>query len=213
MANKQIFVGDDANFFSALKTALEGMEIFDSVTNANSTVTCTKDGEDVLTITVGGYTVYNSSGTQMFSVSLENTIGWGHKSITTCDGCTAVIITAGGNPVKKAMLYIDTTTDDIVIFGSNGNGSYRTACLSSNAADTGYGLNAPLSTSYSNASLYKMTAQLPNGGIAVSRHCYGIRFSPAMHTVDATEAGVTPTSITINGTPYITDGTVCMMDA
>lgn len=208
-ATKQIFEGDDATFFSALKTALEGMEIFDSVTLANSTVTCTKDGTDVLKVVINGYTVYNSSGTQMFSVALENTIGWGHKSITTCDGCAMIIITASGNPDRKAMLYIDTTTDDLVIFGSNG---YRTAALSSNAADTGYGLNAPLSTAYSNASLYKMTAQLPDGGIAVARHCYGVRFSPSMHTVDATAAGVTPRSITINDTPYVTDGTVCMMD-
>lgn len=212
---KQVFApGNESAWFDAVQAALDGLGIFDSVTLASSTITCTKDSADVLEITTDGYTVYNSSGTEMFSVSLEFTIGWGHRSITTCDGCAMIIITAGGNPERKAMLYIDTTTDDdaLVVFGSNGNGTYRTASLSSNTADTGYGLNVPLSTAYSNASLYKMTAQLPDGGIAVARHFYGIRFSPAMHTVNTTAAGVTPRSITINETSYVTDGTVCMMD-
>ena len=212
---KQVFApGNESAWFDAVQAALDGLGIFDSVTLASSTITCTKDSADVLVITTGGYKIYNSSGTQMVSVGLENLIGWGYRSITTCEGCAVIIITAGGNPEQKAMLYIDTTTDDddLVIFGSNGNGDCRTAAISSNAADTGYGLNVPISTAYSNASLYKMTAQLPDGGIAVARHFYGIRFSPAMHTVNTTAAGVTPRSITINDTPYVTDGTVCMMD-
>lgn len=212
--SKQVFApGSESDWFDAVRDSLDGLCIFDSVALADSTVTCTKDSTDVLTITTGGYTVYNLSGTQMFTVSLENTIGWGYRSITTCGGCAVIIITAGGNPDRKAMLYIDTTNDNSVIFGSNGNGVYRTAALSSYAADSSYGINAPLSTAYTNISLYKITAQLPNGDVAVAQHSYGIRFSPAMHTVGTSAAGVTPATILVDGATYITDGFACLADA
>lgn len=212
--SKQVFApGSESDWFDAVQAALDGLGIFDSVTLGSDTITCTKDGTNVLTITAGGYKIYNSSGTQMVSVGLENLIGWGYRSITTCEGCAMVIITSGGNPEGKAMLYIDTTNDNSVIFGSNGNGDCRTAALSSPAADSSYGINAPLSTSYSNVSLYKMTAQLSNGDVAVAQHTYGIRFSPAMHTVNTSALGVTPVTILVDGAAYITDGFACLADS
>lgn len=215
-ATKQVFSGTDSTFFSALKKALEGTGFFDSVTLSSETVTATKNGADLLEVKSGSVTCKNSSGVQMFKSELNNQMDLGYRSITTVSGAVMLIMTQGGNPSDLIRVYVDQTMADGVIFGTHtdnsGVVSFVTACPESNASDSGYGLNAPLSTAYSNASLYKMTSQMPDGGIAVARHCYGIRFSPSMHTVSTSAAGVTPRSITINDTPYVTDGTVCMMD-
>lgn len=226
--NKQIFTAaNTATFAGALQDALEALELFDTVTVSGSVVTATKNGVDIISfnfgIVAGGNlaTVKNATGTTLGTIAYSSVYG-GHSmvypaSITSC-GTGLMLIFSAQNSGGSTCIYIDSTMDDKVAIAacnrSEGSYAYKAASEDSVSFDTAYSLNAPLSTAYTNTSLYKVTAQLANSNIAVFRSVYGIRFSPDMHTrsIPATTAGVTPTSITINDTPYVTDGTVCMMD-
>lgn len=228
MATTQIFnAANTASFAEAVASALEALSIFDSVDVSGVTVTATKNDVDIISfnfgITAGGNlaTVKNATGTTLGAIAYSSVYG-GHSmvypaSITSC-GTGLMLIFSAQNSGGSTCIYIDSTMDDKVAIAAcnraEGSYSYKAASEDSINFDTGYSLNDPLSTSYTNISLYKVTAQLANSQIAVFKSVYGIRFSPDMHTrsIPASTAGVTPTSITVNDTPYVTDGTVCMMD-
>lgn len=224
--SKQVFTaGNTATFAAALKTALDETGFFDSVTVTNLVVDCIKDEVTLLSFNLGVQsggalvTVKNVNGASIGTIAYASV--YGHAIIFPCSistvGSAVMLIFSAQNSSCSTSIYIDSDTDGKVAIASmtnqEGARTGRTASTSSVAFDTAYGLSVPLSTTYTNASLYKVTAQISGGEIAVFENVFGIRFSPAMHpAITITEAGVTPSTIIINGTTYITDGYACIAD-
>lgn len=221
--SKEVFIAtqSDLEYLTAVKSALESINIFDSVNyipGSTPSVNATKDSHVLISITRMGVGVYNNSGTLLNTYSITNPIGVGPMSVCVCGNAVLIIAIGTGSSAVNISVCINETIDGYVCvcgmaFNSSATRTCTTSCENSAALNTGYGLSAPLSTSYSSVNLYKVTTPLTNGDLKVFSNVYGIRFSPNLFTISPTTDGVTPTTVIINGTTYLTDGYICIADA
>lgn len=220
--SKEVFIASQSSdiYLNAVKSALESINIFDSieyVPGSNPSMAAIKDGKLLVEITRFWVSVYNNSGTLLNTYGISTPIGFGPSSVCVCGNSVLLISTGSGNPPTHISVCITETTDgDVCVcgmtFSDSANRSCSTSCEQSASLNTGYGLSSPLSTSYSNISLYKVTTPLTNGELKIFSNVYGIRFSPNLFSIAGTTDGVTPPTIIINGTTYLTDGYICIAD-
>lgn len=221
--SKEVFIASqsDLEYLTAVKSALESINIFDSVDylpGSTPSINATKDSHLLITITRSNVKVYNNSGTLLNTYSITTYVGIGPMSVCVCGNSVLLIAIGSGNPPENFSVCINETIDGYVCvcgmaFNTSATRTCTTSCEQSAAINTGYGLSAPLSTSYANVSLYKVTTPLTNGTLRIFSNVYGIRFSPNLFTVTGSTDGVVPPTIIINGTTYLTDGYICIADA
>lgn len=237
--NTQTFTnGYNSNCVNSLKTALEGTNLFDSVTLTDSTITCTKNNISVFTINLG--IQYSSSTSSPTFITWNNTEGsaqstnfaW-DKGNTTSGQClnSYTTITTIGNALYAAFsyyhnsaatgmtlvfcLYVGPTNDgNIGIYICKTSTTDGTSLNCYSASTNSYTsvlttlVSAPVSTELTTVCTYPLTAINKDGDAEVFTGAYGIRYSPPIHTLSRTQVGVTPVKLTIKGVQYLTDGVI-----
>ena len=219
---KKIFTTQDDTIIQYLKQCIENANIFDSVSyepnDGGARIHCYKNDIQILYLTSQVITMYNNNSTQLFSESTSGNMV--ACSVIQC-GNAVIVTTICSNPGgshRDFSYCIDVSENDSVTV-SCVSGQFPTATPSFNVASenslasgTSYNLNAPLSTSENYVSLYKVVSTSDTGNVNVCNNTYGIRVSPAMHTLNVSTAGATLPTVIINGTSYVTNGFFCVSD-
>lgn len=219
-----------ADFAAALKSALEATELFDSVTRSETTVTCTKDSQALLTVNCAAsadatalITVSNSTGTELLGLKWGAGVASTAASISTDGNFVFAVFTNSytnqGGSVRRSMFlfvgrtkagkvgiavsYTDSATD--VLYPQTGAIICSEESLT---ADNGTAFAPARSTNYGYVLTYPLTVQKPDGSIDTFDGAYGVLASPGVYACARTVMGVLPPKITIDGKDYITDGCI-----
>ena len=237
--NTQTFVnGYNSDCIAALKTALESTGLFDSVTLADSTITCTKNSISVFTINLG--IQYSSSTSSPTFITWNNNDGsaqdasfaWdkgnvtsgaclnGYATITTIGNAVYAVFSyyhssAATGMARVFCLYVGPTDDgNIGIYICKTTTADGTSLNCYSASTNSYTsvlttlVSAPVSTAITTVCTYPLAAINKDGDAEVFTDAYGIRYSPPLHTLSCTQTGVTPTTVAIKGVQYLTDGVI-----
>lgn len=230
--------GASADFAAEVGTALEVLDIFDDVTTSGTTITCAKDSQTVLVLTLGArdgtpfIEFYNESGTKILSRTpgIPNTsgnYGLAKDASYSTDGhfihliLTSDVSATGGTCIRSSFIFIGKTK-------SGGIGlacSFRRSATAwdiypqnefsvvTNAAaseDTSISLAAPRSDSAPYLNSYDITVPLAGATIDTFDNVWGILFSPSLFSLTFGVFGMLPTALTIGDKKYITDGVLLM---
>lgn len=219
-----------ADFAAALKSALEATNLFDSVTRSETTVTCTKDSEDILVINCAAsadstdvIALKNSAGTDLLGLKWGYGVASTAASISTDGSFVFAVFTNSytnqGGSVRRAVFlfvgktkagkvgiavsYTDSATD--VLYPQTGA---RICSEESLAADNGTAFAPARSANYGYVLAYPLTVQKSDGSIDTFDGAYGVLAAPGVYACARTVMGVLPPKITIDGKDYITDGCI-----
>lgn len=224
----QIFTdGTTTEFANALASALDGTGLFDSVSVASKTVTCTKNSQAVLVVKANSagsanpvIVVNNSAGSNLISAATGATNGMdSYASISVVGSAVFCVLSNAvtGSGVTTIMAFcVDSTDKNGIGFyvlerTYEGTNTHKTACIEAIEADT-RGVTNPIATNRSNINTYQATAQNASGDVDVFSHTFGVRYSPALHTYESTQIGVTPAQIKVGAKTYVTDGFIMIED-
>lgn len=220
-ANTETFAAD-------LKSALEAVGIFDSVTRSTLAITCAKNSKNVLILDCGAsagsiplITANNKYETKLIELML-GTGGLNSVASISTDGASFVfcIFTNSyptGTFVRSASVYVGKTKNGEIGIAV----SYRSASsdyypptntmlmtTESLALDTGVAFFPPKSTSYGYVSAYNLTAVTPDASLDTFESAYGVICIPAVFTCSRTTMGVIPAVVDIGQKSYLTDGCI-----
>lgn len=220
-----------ADFAAALKTALEATSLFDSVTRSETTVTCTKDSQDILTIALGAdglttfITINDSTGSELYSTPITTGAMNAPASISTDGNFVFIVMTngttqegSGKNGIRSAFLYVGKTkTGKVGIAFSYRFGNtiefypQTNAAICSEesfAADNGTAFAPARSTNYAYFVTYPLSVQKADGSVNTFDGALGVLAAPSVFQCSKSLMGVLPTKTTIDGKDYITDGCI-----
>ena len=217
-----------ADFAAALKTALEATSLFDSVTRSETTVTCTKDSQDILTIALGAsgnttfITINDSTGSELYSAPITTGAMNAPASISTDGNFVFIVMTNGTTQdtygIRSAFLYVGKTkTGKVGIafsyrYGNTVEFYPQTAAVicseESFAADTGTAFAPARSTDYAYFVTYPLSVQKADGSVDTFDGALGVLAAPGVFQCSKSLTGVLPTKITIDDRDYITDGCI-----
>lgn len=219
-----------ADFAAALKSALEATSLFDSVTRSETTVTCTKDSQALLTVNCAAsadstdvIALKNGAGTDLLGLKWGYGVASTAASISTDGSFVFVVLTNSytnsGGAVRRAVFlfvgrtkagkvgiavsYTDSATD--VLYPQTGA---RICSEESLAADNGTAFAPARSANYGYVLAYPLTVQKSDGSIDTFDGAYGVLAAPGLYACARTVMGVLPPKITIDGKDYITDGCI-----
>lgn len=219
-----------ADFAAALKTALENTGLFDSVTKSDTTVTCTKDSQALLTVNGAAsadsadvITLKNSAGTTLLGLKWGSGVASTVASISTDGNFVFVVMTNSytgtGGAVRRAVFlfvgrtkagkvgvavsYTDSATD--VLYPQTGASIFSEDSLT---ADSGTAFAPPRSTGYGYVLTYPLTAQNTDGSIDTFDGANGVLAAPGVYHCSRALMGVLPPIIEIDDKKYITDGCI-----
>lgn len=233
--NTQVFThGYDQSCADAIEEALDNTGLFDSVSQSDLVISCTKNNTVVFTIDLDIYlndtfiTFNNTDGDitsgsmvwEKGNVSSEIKALNYRASVTTFGSSVYMAFTYTHSSAASGMhrvwgLYVGPTEDGNIGFYSVKTKATDGTSLSCDVWSTNSYtnvnttcVNAPVTTSQTTVCTYPLAAIKKNGDVDVFTGAYGIRYSPPLHDITCNQVGVTPAKVTINNVDYLTDGVI-----
>ena len=233
--SKQVFTAANTETFAeAMRVALEGTGLFDSVTRSTLVVTATKDDQAVLKIDTGTWnsiiTFKNKNGVTLNDVTIDqqNSTLASYASISTDGHFVHCILTTTyhgltGDATRAVTFGVFGTASGEVCLTHTKTYNRTDAeyppnycwisCTSALGTDPtgapvggGTGFFIPRSFNWSAISAYPLTTLTADGGVDTVEGAYGLICAPAMFTIARSSSGVTPPTVEIDGKEYLTDG-------
>ena len=224
--------GNTSACATALKTALEGTNLFDSVTISDLKITCTKNSVAVLTVDLGVtssnvFVTWNNTDNN----ATDTTFDWDQGNASGIKPSYYATITTIGNAVYATFSYTHSTAASgmtrvfCLYVGATKDGNIGIYVCKTATAD-GTNLNcytmstgayspiltacvsAPVSTSMTAICAYPLSTIKKSGDIDVFSDAYALRYSPPIHTLSCNQVGVTPVKIAVDNVVYLTDGVI-----
>lgn len=208
-----------AEFLSDCAETLTAQGLFDSVTNENSTITCTKNGVDMLTLGYGSggkFVFKNSNNVSLWEYDLRLQ---GCATVSRCG--TSVVITSYSymaGLIGVDFIVIGKTENDKIFVMYHGFYSTSNHFMFAFAEDAPSYISEDAwkreDTSYTRLGAVCVNS-LSAAGVVPSEHCYRIFNAQTIvppATNSNTLAAVTPTVIGLDGNSFLSDGYYVVMD-